>query len=101
LAQDPSFFDRALRTFLEDSALWPVLAVVVLVAATLGATLLVLAIQDRSLPASGALALLGGAGLKGLVDAFRRRSFGAIGAVFLCIAALGAGLAAAYLRLTG
>ncbi|MDP6244664.1 MAG: hypothetical protein QF462_15205, partial [Myxococcota bacterium] len=55
-----SAVDSVLLEYVRDPALWPVLAVLVLVAATLGACVLLLAIVDRNLFAMAALALLVG-----------------------------------------
>lgn len=84
-----------IEIFLEDPGLWPVLVVLVLVASTLGASLVVLAVQDRRIPAMAALALLVGVTLFGLDSDIRRRSLGrgAKLVISVWVLALAAGLA--------
>lgn len=78
--------DRWARVFLEDSALWPVLVVVVGTFAAFGSALLVLAFEDRNLGALAAVALLVVLGAHGLVGALRRRRLGAVGGIALAVA---------------
>jgi len=88
-----------LRPFLEDSLLWPVLAVAIGMLATNVAPLLVLAIQDRSLLAIAAIVLLIALGARGGVAVLRRRRLGPVGGVVVAITVLAALEAAAYLAL--
>jgi hypothetical protein len=88
-----------LRPFLEDSMLWPVLAVAVGVIATNVAPLLVLAFEDRNFIAITAVVLLAALGARGVVAVMRRRRLGPVGGVVAAIAALAALEAAAYLAL--
>jgi len=88
-----------LRPFLEDSMLWPVLAVAVGVIATNVAPLLVLAFEDRNFFAITAVVLLAALGARGGVAVLRRRRLGPVGGLVAAIAALAALEAAAYLAL--
>ena len=87
-AARPDVVERWARVFVEDSALWPVLAVAVGIFSAFGAALLVLAFEDRNLAALAALALLGALGAHGLAAALRRRRLGALGGIALAFAVL-------------
>lgn len=97
---EPPFFARMASAFLEEPMLWPVLAVIALTGATLLAALLVLVVQDRSLPAMAALAGVAYLGFGGVRAARGGRYFAAVGGILLSVAALGILAAAAYLRLS-
>lgn len=97
---EPPFFARMASAFLEEPTLWPVLAVIALTGATLLAALLVLVIQDRSLPAMAALAGVAYLGVEGVRAARSGRHFAAVGGILLAVTALGVLAAAAYLRLS-
>ena len=88
-----------LRPFVEDSLLWPVLAVAVGMLATNAAALLVLAARDRSPAALVAVALLAALGVRGAVSVARRRRLGRVGGVAVAIALLAAAEAALYMAL--
>ena len=77
--------DRHLAVFVEDSALWPVLVVMVLTFVTFGAALLFLAFADRNFFAVAALLLL----LWMSVDfSVRRRRSGGLGVAGVFIVVL-------------
>ena len=88
-----------LRPFVDDSSLWPVLAVAVGMIATNAAALLVLAFHDRSVVALGAVALLAAFAGFGGVRVVRRRRLGPIGGIVVAICSLAALEAALYVRL--
>jgi hypothetical protein len=88
-----------LRPFLDDSLLWPVLAVAIGMVATNLAPLFVLAFRDRHLAAIAALGLLAALGARGAVVVLRRRRLGPVGGAVVAIAAIAALEAAAYLTL--
>jgi len=67
---------EALGHYVRDPALWPVLAVLVLVAATLGAAIVLFALVDRNVPAMGALALLVGMSVHAIFEDLRQSRFG-------------------------
>ncbi len=82
--------ERHLAVFVEESSLWPVLLVAVLIFTTIGAALLTLAMADRNVFAIGALLIL----LWLSVDILaRRRRFGLAGGVIVALWTL-SGLAA-------
>ena len=87
--------EEALGHYVRDPALWPVLAVLVLVAATLGAAVVLFALVDRNVPAMGALALLVGMSVHAVVEDLRLRRFGMAPRVVLtlwvAVAAVAAG----------
>ncbi len=72
------WLDQAIRTFAEDLSLWPVLVVAILIFATFGAAILLLA-AERRLPAVGALFVLVFLTLQGLGPALRRRKLSPTG----------------------
>lgn len=79
---DKQGLERHLAVFVEDSALWPVLLVGVLIFATGGAALLLLALGDRNPFAIAALLIL----LWMSVDIpVRRRRFGMIGGLLVLL----------------
>jgi len=88
-----------LRPFVEDSLLWPVLAVAVGMLATNAAALLVLAARDRSPAALVAVALLAALGVRGAVSVARRGRLGRVGGVAVAIALLAAAEATLYMAL--
>lgn len=77
--------ERWVRVFVEDSALWPVLAVAVGIFASFGAALLVLAFEDRNPAALAGVALLVVLALHGLGGAVRRRRLGTLGGIALAV----------------
>ncbi len=85
--------ERILRTFLQESTLWPVTFAALAIFVTLGAWLFVLALQDRYLPAMVALAALAGVSAHALAPAVAARRLGAAG--WLVIALWGGSLLAA------
>ncbi len=87
-----------LEPFFTDPGLWPVLAVVVLTLATLGASVVVLAIQDRNLAALAALVAGGGMTLFALEPDLRRRRLGPTGRLLLAVWALGVAGGLAFVR---
>lgn len=87
--------DRFLRTYVEDSTLWPVLAVAALILASCGAALLLLALVDRNPFAGAALLVLVWMSGDVLRGDLRRRRLGATGGVVLGLWALAAAVAAA------
>ena len=74
--QEKLGLERHLAVFVEDSALWPVLLVAVLIFTTGGAALLLLALGDGNPFAIGALLILLWMNVDILV---RRRRFGLVG----------------------
>ena len=68
----PPPLGAGLEPLFTDAGLRPLLAVCVLVLATFGSALVVLAVGDRNLAAMGALALLAGLTLYALDEARRR-----------------------------
>jgi hypothetical protein len=91
--------DRWIEPYFRDSTLWPVLAVVCAVLATLVATVLLLAVVERSLPALAALLALAWMSADATLRQLRaRRRLGLAGGTILAVWALGA-LAAVAARL--
>ncbi len=86
--------ERWIRPFFEDSTLWPVLIVAVLIFATCGAALLALAVRERSLPAFGALAILAWMSADALRLCRRSGRLGLAGWAIAGLWALSAGIAA-------
>lgn len=86
--RDPDSGSAWIEPFFTDSGLWSVLAVVVLTLATLGASVLVLAVQDRSRSAMAALVLAGGMTVFALESDLRRRRLGSTGRLLLVVWAL-------------
>ena len=72
-------FERHLAVFFEDSTLWPVLAVAVLIFTTLGAALLLLGLLDRNLFALAALIVLVWMSIDVMLR--RRRAHGRVGLI--------------------
>jgi len=93
--------DRHLSMFYRDSTLWPVLIVVVLVAATLGASVLLLALRERNPYSLGALALLVWISVDQIWRDLSQRRFGVAsrGVLLLWAAAAGVALLAARMKI--
>lgn len=87
------------QAFVDEPTLWPVLAVVLLTAATFVAALLVLAIEDRSVPAMGALAGVAFLGVEAVRTARTAGRMAVVGGLLVAVLSAGAVAAAAYLRL--
>ena len=92
-------FSKVLRELARHSILWPLLAVVALVFATLGGGLLLLAFADGSWPARGALALLLFASADAVLREVRARGVGAVTAVLTALWLLAAAFALGALKL--
>ena len=71
--EDGGGLERHLRTYVEDSTLWPVLIVLVVSLAVLGAALLLLAWEAGNPFAILALVLLAATSVEGVVRSVRRR----------------------------
>ena len=89
-----SAVDAALLHYVRDPALWPVLMVLVLVAATLGACLLLFAAVERNLFALTALVLLVLMSAHAIEGDVRKRRFGVAPRVVVALWAVSAALAA-------
>jgi len=89
-----SAVDAALLHYVRDPALWPVLMVLVLVAATLGASLLLFAVLERNLFALTALVLLVLMSVHAVADDVRKRRFGVAPRVVIALWAASAAVAA-------
>lgn len=68
--------DRHLAIFYRDSTLWPVLVVAVAALVTVGASMLVFAVRERSPYALAALVLLGWVSVDAVYRDLRQRRFG-------------------------
>ena len=87
--------DRWVAPFFRDSTLWPVAIAAVASLVTLGAALMLLAVQDRNLFAIGAVGVLALVSLEVLVRSARRRRLGLEGRAVLGWWILSAAAAAA------
>ena len=72
----PRNLEQHLLVYVREPTLWPVLAVAVLIAGTLGATVIVFALEQRNLFALAALAILIVASGHALLGDLRERRFG-------------------------
>jgi hypothetical protein len=97
--QPESAIDRVLLEYVRDPGLWPVLVVLVLVAATLGATLLLFALRLHNLFALTALAIALVMSAGGLEPSVRARRLRAAGGFVLGFWAASAALAAGLVAL--
>jgi hypothetical protein len=93
--------DRHLSIFYRDSTLWPVLVVVVLVAATLGGSMLLLAVRERNPYSLGALALLFWISVDQIWRDLSQRRFGVAsrGVLLLWVVAAGVAVLAARMQI--
>ncbi len=87
--------DHWIRPFLEESTLWPVLIVAVLSFSTLGAAILVVAVDTRSRFAIAGLLILGWLSTVAIWGDLRQRRLGPTGGVVVVLWLLSALLALA------